>query len=68
MMVLYRELRKIGADGDFKAYAIEEWPEIFYSIGDDWHGKNRIISNLLDARGDWDLMRQPRLFEPGEVG
>lgn len=64
LMVLYRELRKIGPDGDFRAYAIEEWPEIFYSVGYDWHGKNRIITNILEAGGEWENMRQPRLFEP----
>lgn len=66
LMVLYRELRKIGPDGEFRAYAIEEWPEVFYSIGEDWHGKNRIITNILEAGGEWENMRQPRLFEPVE--
>ncbi|VBB05593.1 Hypothetical protein LUCI_0803 [Lucifera butyrica] len=66
LLVLYRELRKIDTDGELKAYAIEEWPEVFYSLGTDWQDKHRLITNLIEANGDWDNMRQPRLFEPTE--
>lgn len=63
VLIIYRELRKINAEGELNAYQIEEWGEVVYSVGYDWDGKNRIIPNLLDADGNWDAMKQPRLFE-----
>ncbi len=66
VLILYRELRKIGKDGDLKTYQIEEWGDVLHTVGHDWDGKNRLIPNLLEANGNWELMRQPRLFEPLE--
>ncbi|WP_378955411.1 putative metallopeptidase [Pelosinus sp. sgz500959] len=63
VLVIYRELRKIDTDGELKAYDIEEFGEIAYNVGTDWDSKNRLVPNLLEVDGNWDLMRQPRLFE-----
>lgn len=63
VLVIYRELRKIDTDGELRTYDIEEFGEIAYNLGTDWDGKNRIIPNLLEVDGNWELMRQPRLFE-----
>lgn len=62
VLIIYRELRKLGKDGEIQAYDIEEFSEIAYSVGTDWDGKNRIIPNLFDIES-WEGMKQPRLFE-----
>ena len=67
LKTLNRELRKINRDGDIIAYDIEEFTEIAYNVGTDWDEKNRVIPNLIEAKGNWERMKQPRLFEPEEI-
>ncbi|MBP2657276.1 MAG: hypothetical protein H6Q69_308 [Firmicutes bacterium] len=67
VMVIYRELRRIGADGELKHYAIEDWPEIFYSLGPNYLGKDRILPNLLeDGITFHNINPQMKLFEQDE--
>lgn len=66
VMAIYRELRKIDAEGKISGYNIEEFSEVLYHLGPDWDAKNRVIPNLMEAKGEWARMKQPRLFEPDE--
>lgn len=66
VMAIYRELRKIDADGKIGGYDIEEFAEVAYHVGTDWDAKQRLIPNLIEAKGQWERMKQPRLFEPEE--
>lgn len=66
VMAIYRELRKIDAEGNIGTYDIEEFAEVAYNLGTDWNAKQRLIPNLLEAKGQWARMKQPRLFEPEE--
>lgn len=66
VMMIYRELRKIDLYGNIQGYDIEEFSEIAYNLGTDWKDTNRLIPNLIEAKGCWERMKQPRLFEPEE--
>ena len=67
VMVIYRELRRIGADGELKHYGIEDWPEVFYALGPGYLGKDRILPNLLeDGITFHNINPQTNLFDQDE--
>lgn len=49
----YRELRKIGPEGDLLTYDIQDWWQILMGLGRKWFYPDNTCPNLLDDNVDW---------------
>ena len=61
--LVYRELRKIGPEGELLEYDIKDWWQILMGLGRNWFYPDNTCPNLLDDSIDWKkLMGQ--YYEP----
>jgi len=51
--VVYRELRKIGPEGEILTYDVQDWWQILMGLGRKWFYPDNTCPNLLDENVDW---------------
>lgn len=51
--VVYRELRKIGPEGEILTYDVQDWWQILMGLGRKWYYPDNSCPNLLDESIDW---------------
>ncbi|MEA5034005.1 putative metallopeptidase [Cloacibacillus evryensis] len=51
--VVYRELRKIGPEGEILTYDVQDWWQILMGLGRKWYYPENSCPNLLDDSVDW---------------
>ena len=51
--LVYRELRKIGREGDVAPPDVHEWWNVLEGLGRCWFYPNQTCPNLLDENVDW---------------
>lgn len=53
LAVIYRELRKIGPEGEILTYDVQDWWQILMGLGRKWYYPDNSCPNLLDESIDW---------------
>ena len=61
--LVYRELRKIGREGDVAPPDVHEWWNVLEGLGRHWFYPDQTCPNLLDDDVDWKKLMGPN-FEP----
>lgn len=54
--LVYRELRKIGPDGDILTYDVQDWWQILMGLGRKWFYPDHTCPNLLDESISWNKL------------
>lgn len=62
--LLYRELRKITADGDVSKPDVNDWWTLIAGVGKNWHLPNSSCPNILDESADWKTLMGSYYEEP----
>lgn len=74
ILLIYHEIRHIGADGKLIHHDIEDWNNIVATFGREWHERDQELIDILDNEFDKEnwmqvlpTRRQLTLFEPKRV-
>lgn len=51
--LMYRELRRIGPEGELLVYNVNDWWQMLMGLGRDWYYPDKSCPNLLDDGVDW---------------
>ena len=51
--LIYRELRRIGPEGQINPPDIHDWWQVLIGLGPHWFYPDAVIPNLLDDSVDW---------------
>lgn len=62
--LVYRELRKIGREGDVAPPDIHEWWNVLEGLGRRWFYPDATCPNLLDENVDWKKLMGPSYERP----
>lgn len=54
--VVYRELRKIGPEGEILTYDVQDWWQILMGLGRKWYYPDNSCPNLLDETINWEKL------------
>lgn len=54
--LVYRELRKIGREGDILTYDVQDWWQILMGLGRKWFYPDQTCPNLLDDSISWEKL------------
>ena len=65
--LLYRELRKIGSEGNIVKPEVNEWWTLLMGLGKNWSLPDSTCPNLLDDNSDWKRLMGSYYEEPKKV-